>query len=309
MEIANRWGAIGGRINGVRTACQDDAQEITALLRYAAYAHLHADWHYPGDWLGNSGFVVAEKNANESHDRTLADRLFGSDNKLRACLAVAADPPPAAWVRVAAVSDSVAAPELLAAMFADLHDRLINSSVTTINWLLIETWPAAWLEELGFTIENYVETFIKHDGETPVIREISGLLIRPVMNEDLPTLEQIEAEAFEPLWRHSAHSLSLAQRQALSFDVAEYHGAVVGYQFSTPVESGVHLARMTIQPAFQKSGIGTQLLAHTCAEYSRLGFENVTLNTQSDNLASQKLYRRFGFQPNGQRFPVWVASL
>ena len=135
------------------------------------------------------------------------------------------------------------------------------------------------------------------------------LVIRPVDLEDLPLLEQIEAEAFEPLWRHSAEGLALAARQTLSFDVAERDGRVLGFQFSTATRRGAHLSRMTVDPAFQRSGVGSALLAHALAGYQRLGAGQVTLNTQVDNYASQQLYERFGFQANGERFPVWAAAL
>ncbi len=309
MEIANLWAGVGKDIEGVRIARLDEAQAITDLLRQASYAHLHADWHYPADWLGKPGFVVVERGQDNPRDGSLASRIFGSLTGLRACLAVAADPLPAAWVRVAAVTQSSQALQLLASMLNALTEDLGQNSVSSLNWLLIEKWPDAWLQELGFTVQNYVETYVKQDSEIPIISEVPGLTIRAVRDSDLHQIEYIEVEAFAPLWRHGVASLGLARRQAISFDVAEHEGRVVGYQFSTPAQTGVHLARMTIHPDFQGIGVGTQLLAHTCLGYRRLGIDQISLNTQADNIASRKLYERFGFWPNGQSFPVWVVEL
>jgi ribosomal protein S18 acetylase RimI-like enzyme len=311
MEIANLWARLGNDINGVRIARRDDARAITNLLRNAPYTHIHADWHYPVDWLGLPGFIVADAGTGRANkeDESLASRLFGSQVELQACLAVASDPPPAAWVRVAASIDSDRTPQMLSAMFAAAAESLRQDAVTRLGWLLVEPWPEAWIRSLGFEKENFVETFIKNDSDLPLIKAVPGLLIRPVHDTDLPFLERIEEEAFEPLWRHSVASLALARRHALSFDVAQLDGEVVGYQFSTPVESGAHLARMTIDPAFQGGGIGTLLLAHACDNFHRQGLERISLNTQIDNWASRNLYQRFGFRPSGQRFPVWVADL
>ena len=91
--------------------------------------------------------------------------------------------------------------------------------------------------------------------------------------------------------------------------VAELDGEIVAFQFSTPTESGVHLARITVDPSFQGRGIGALLLANTCEAYRRTGVRTVSLNTQADNSASQSLYRRFGFRPNGQKFPVWSVNI
>jgi ribosomal-protein-alanine N-acetyltransferase len=309
MEIANRWIQAGGDIKGVRIGRRDDARVITNLLREATHAHLHADWHYPVDWLGSPGFVVVEGPDGGKGVGSLTDRLFGSQVGLQACLAVAADPPPAAWVRVAAVTEAAHTPQILAAMFASIVGYLRQDSVTQLGWLLVESWPEAWIRGLGFEQDNFVETFIKKDNEIPAVQAVPGLVIRSVQDADLQLLERIEADAFDPLWRHSETSLTLARRHALSFDVAELEGAVVGYQFSTPVQSGAHLARMTVDPAFQGSGVGTFLLAYACERLRRHGIETITLNTQSDNHASRKLYQRFGFRPSGQRFPVWVVDL
>ena len=40
----------------------------------------------------------------------------------------------------------------------------------------------------------------------------------------------------------------------------------------------------------------------------RRGLEVITVNTQSDNLASQKLYHGLGFRVYGRRYPVWVTE-
>ncbi len=309
MEIANQWAEIGKEIDGVRFGQPSDAGIITKLLREATYAHLHADWHYPADWLGSPGFVIVDAGDGGHAARSLTGRLFGSPAGLEACLAVASEPPPAAWVRVAAVLESPRTPQVLAAMFAAVAGYLRQYAVTQLGWLLVESWPERWIRDLGFEQDNFVETFTKNDYEIPVVRDVPNLIIRPVHDTDLPLLQKIEASAFQALWRHSVSSLALARRHALSFDVAELDGEVVGYQFSTPVNAGAHLARMTIDPAYQGAGIGTRLLAHACADYRRQGIGTISLNTQEDNHASRKLYQRFGFHPNGQRYPVWVVNL
>lgn len=293
----------------MRLARRKDARAITNLLRKGTYSHLHADWHYPADWLGSDGFVVLDLAETETMLATPAPTLFSRPLELEACLAVAADPPPAAWVRVAALANSQMAEQKMSAMFAFVNDYLKKERVRQIYWLLVESWPDTLLHELGFVQVNFVETYVKSDTQVPHAKEVPGLIIRAVSDRDMPRLEQIEREAFEPLWRHSASSLRLAWRHALSFDVAELEGQVVGYQLSSPAESGAHLARMTIAPPRQGRGIGTQLLAHACANYRQLGLSHISLNTQADNLASQRLYRHFGFRPNGQRFPIWVVDL
>ena len=51
--------------------------------------------------------------------------------------------------------------------------------------------------------------------------------------------------------------------------------------------------------------MGAALLARTLEGDGRRKLRHVTLNTQADNLTSQRLYARFGFAPTGQKYPVW----
>ena len=308
MEIANQWVKVGADIKGVRTGIQSDAQGITRLLESAPFAHLHADWHYPADWLGATGFVVRDGAKLSDVSGSLTGRFFGSKPAITACLAVAADPPPAAWVRVAAVSERLGAQKVLAAMFASVAKYLQELAVSRLGWLLVESWPDVWIKGLGFELNNYVDTFVKKGLAIPDVRVNPGLEIRSVRATDLIPLENIEAEAFEPLWRHSASSLMLARRHAFCFDVAEIDGQIVGFQFSTLARSGAHLSRMTVAPMFQGRGVGSALLVHAFDHYRRRGMDTVSLNTQADNQISKKLYQRFGFRPNGQRFPVWAID-
>lgn len=305
MELANRWATAGAGVERVRGASHEDAGAITALLRDAAASHVHVDWHYPADWLGSPGFVLVESAAPINSSFT--NRLFGGPSLLEGCLAVAADPAPAAWVRVAAVEDESEVTRLLGAMLSRAAPFLAESGATHLGWLPVQEWPERSLTDLGFRQENVIETFVK---ETPAILDVDpvpGLTFRRVRDRDMPRLAEIEAAAFEPLWRHSAAGLRLARNAAFSFDVVEKDGRLAGFQFSTRNRSGAHLARMTIHPDFQRAGIGRALLRHTLLGYEALGLRVATLNTQADNHASRRLYQRFGFQPSGERYPVWVA--
>jgi ribosomal protein S18 acetylase RimI-like enzyme len=148
-------------------------------------------------------------------------------------------------------------------------------------------------------------TYRKNDLTLPPVAEVPGLSIRSVTPEDMSALERIEAEAFEPRWRHSADGLQRAAAQSVSFDVAELDGAPAGFQFSTRGRYGAHLARMTVARELQGRGIGAVLLCEAIRGYRARGLHHVTLNTQSENFASQKLYTRFGFELTGPSFPVW----
>lgn len=294
---------------GIRVATEDDAGAITGLLRDAPFTHIHADWHYPAEWLGSPSFVVAPVPDSDSSRSRLSSRLFAAQKSLEACLAVAADPGPAAWVRIAAIVDKAKGRDLMAAMLSAVLGPLQKEMVAQIAWLLVEEWPESWLPDLGFERINEVVTYSKLGTEAPQVTRPLDLLIRPAETADLAALAEIESHAFEPLWQHSEYSLALAKRQALSFDVAWVDDTPVGFQFSSSTLRGAHLSRITVDPGAQNSGIGSALLAHALEGYARQGISTVTLNTQMDNVASHNLYERFGFQQSGERFPVWSVAV
>lgn len=289
MEMANtQW--------RVRQAAQGDRDAISALLRRAERSHMHVDWRLPGDWFDMGVFVVAERAGGD---------LFG-------CLAVGADPPPAAWVRVLALDGGHEDDSLFVALFDAALASLRRRGVGQLAWLPQRPWPRPWLHRVGFQVINEVETFRKDGLQIPEdVHDDPAVVVRPVRPADLPRLAEIEAAAFDPLWRHSAEALGLAQSQAISFDVAELDGHVVGFQYSVSGEEQgtAHLVRLTVSPDVQRRGVGSTLLVAAIHAYRQRGLGRISLNTQADNIASKRLYQKFGFEAAGYRLPVWSMDL
>ncbi|GAB4279259.1 MAG: hypothetical protein Kow0080_31410 [Candidatus Promineifilaceae bacterium] len=285
-------------------AGRDDASAVFRLLGESRYSHIHVDWYVPGDWLGTPGFVVWDT-AVSSETPPFNPLAQLSQSTLAACLAVAADPLPAAWVRVAAVREPVDVLEAVGRMLNHVLPWLVETAVTELAWLPIAPWPNDVLPQLGFQQVNAIETYVKHGMDIPPIPDVPGLAIHPVQTSDMANLAKLEEEAFDPIWRHSAQSLLLARPQTISFDVAFVEGEAAGFQFSTQSQQGAHLVRLTVHPKFQGKGVGSALLAHALEGYKQRGIYLATLNTQLDNTASQHLYQKFGFEPNGHRLPIW----
>ncbi|MFQ5420512.1 MAG: GNAT family N-acetyltransferase [Anaerolineae bacterium] len=290
----------------IRIASKEDTPQITHLLQHSVYSHWHVDWRLPGDWIGQKGFVLLSRNGKETMD---SFRFHNPAAELLGCLVVTADPPPAAWVRVAGLLDVVRPFPALGAMMDEAVGNLQGSAVTEINWLATHSWPVSYLPMMGFEIANHIETYRKDGMAAPPIAPVSGLTFRAARAADMPLLAEIEEEGFAPRWRYSAGALRLAQQQAFSFDVALLGEEVVGYQLSTPTQAGVHLVRLVVRPSGHGRGIGSALLAHTLDGYQARGLNQVTLNTQIDNMPSQIVYQKFGFAATGEKFPVWTKQL
>ncbi len=306
MQLANSVEGNSSAAGGVRNASRQDAAAVHKLLRMGVYVHLHIDWRLPGEWLDRPGFVVCEQGGRGGNAGEGGPSDDDSPTKIIGCMAVAAEPLPAAWVRVAAV-DSVAGFAQAEAMFAAILADL-NPAINEIAWFLTDYWPLHWLERLGFVPISNVISYRKEGLSVPDFTPPPGLEIRPLLIEDIPALAAMEAAAFEPRWRHSDDDLFRAWRQSLSFTVALLNGAPVAFQFSTGGDGNAHLSRMTVHPNKQGLGIGAALLADAMTGYRLQNITTVTLNTQADNWPSQRLYERFGFVQTGSSYPVWSYS-
>jgi len=87
--------------------------------------------------------------------------------------------------------------------------------------------------------------------------------------------------------------------------VAEREGQIIGYQVSTPTTRGGHLARLATLPQFQGQGIGYALVRDALSRFTQRGAQTITVNTQKNNLSSLALYRKAGFTPTGEEYPVY----
>ena len=136
-----------------------------------------------------------------------------------------------------------------------------------------------------------------------------GIKICPMQTRDLPAVVDVDASAFEPLWRNSLDALFKAFGQAFHATVAETSAGLIGYQLSTGSVLGAHLARLAVRPEAQGAGIGSAMVIDLLRAVRQRGRADVTVNTQSDNLASQALYQRLGFLLTGEQFPVFIHPL
>lgn len=281
----------------VRAAARPDAGRVMTLLRHAAWTHFHADWRLPGEWIGQPGFVLAEPVDGGS---------------LTGCLCIAADPAPAAWVRLAAIRDHNGA-ELMAEMMAASLAAVESAGLHEAALLGRDDQLDRWLPSLGFFVVNQVITFVNDELNSPAsMRPVHGdVVVRDVRLDDLTRLVAIERAAFAPIWRHSRESLALGWQHSLAFHVAEIDGQVAGFQYSTRSDrpGAAHLVRLTVDPAAQRRGVGSALMAAALHSYRAKGYHSVSLNTQADNVASRHLYERFGFSLAGFAVPVWQRSL
>jgi ribosomal protein S18 acetylase RimI-like enzyme len=271
-----------------RPAVSGDFEGISNLIFLEPHVHRHLDWRPPLEWLGQDPFWIIE-----------------DDARISAALACPPDPPPIAWIRLFAFVADMSGRAAWQLLWKEARQQLLEGGGATAVAIAVQRWLDTILTESGFNLADHIVLLENNDRLRLPARISSGLSIRTMTMEDLQSVADVDAAAFEPIWRNSFEALNHAYKQASYASVAEYQNTIAGYQLSTSSSFGTHLARLAVRPSAQRRGMGAALINDLIAHIP-LGTEpRLTVNTQATNTASLSLYYGLGFRNTGERYPVY----
>jgi ribosomal protein S18 acetylase RimI-like enzyme len=185
----------------------------------------------------------------------------------------------------------------LGTLLPPAFDRLRSQEVASLVYIGNDRWlTEPLLRDWDFSTQDIVVTYIKKGLSIPA-RGNQKVYVRPAHPGDFPALVALDEAAFDPLLRNASQTFAHTLENLPYFVVAELAGQTVGYLRSSQRGDTGHLDRIAVHPDYQGHGIGTRLLAEAIEFFRTEKVKVVTLNTQKDNAVSQRLYRRFGFQP------------
>lgn len=276
----------------VRTAQKSDQDAIQNFMDHAAAMHRHLDWRSPFDWFGNHNFLLSLQN----------DDIDG-------LLICTAEPDEVFWVRIFGVDRFSQIEEQWKLLFNQFTLQLPSqnqpvtvASIAYFDWmkkLLIEN---RWKVQQEVVQLNWVHNNLnKLDKKWP-----EELSIRPMTYNDIKTVTKIDQDCFLYIWKQSQDVIRRAFEQSSYTTVAVLEDEIVGFQISTSHRAIAHLARLAVLPKFQGQHIGQALVQNMLRHYSRPWIHEITVNTQHDNQVSLSLYNKMGFEPSGERFPIFV---
>ena len=271
-----------------RPAGLQDRQAISSLIFYENHAHRHLDWRHPLDWLGSPYFWLMEQ-----------------DGRALAALACPPDPPGIAWMRLFAFGGQVSAVEAWSSLWELARGEIARRGGAQVAVIAMQGWMRELLARTEFDRLQSV-VMLEWKGR-PVLGPSlpTGVSLRPLAESDLPAAEQVDAEAFDPLWHISLDNLRRAFSQSVAAAVIESQGRMLGYQLSTGKPTGAHLARLAVRKEAQGFGLGAALAADLIGQMRRRGADFISVNTQNDNHSSLALYKKMGFIRTGEEHPVF----
>lgn len=273
----------------IRLATPSDAGAIIQLLAHNPYIHSHLDWRNPLNWLGSDLFFVSE-----------------CDGNISAVLACPIDPPGFAWLRLFAFKPDVD-PILV-------WQPLLNATITSLQqgepicMLSTSEWFIPLLQQSGFQkLHDVIELELICTDPVPFYSSPKAI-IRPMEFDDLPLVAEVDSQSFEGLWVFSLEALTEAFYQCTYRDVAVINGHICGYQMSTAGSLSTHLARLAVHPDVQHQGIAHELVLSMISRATNNECGRITVNTQSNNHASLRVYHHLGFVESGERYPVYILT-
>lgn len=272
----------------VRTAEPEDRQRLSNLLFFETRSHRHLDWRSPLEWLGDRFFWTLEEGS-----------------QLTAALACPEETKGIAWVRLFVHTAYWSAEHAWALLWSLAQREIALAGGATVAAIVQHAWFQKVLEWNGF--ENRQRIVMLEWAYSPRAQpEAARVRIRNMSEADLPAVAAVDGAAFAPLWRNSQETLRYALAQSLFAMVAETPEGVVGYHITTGRGAHAHLARLAVHPSAQGRGIGKALLNDLFARLVQNGYLKLSVNTQSDNSVSLRLYQKMGFRRTGEAYPVYT---
>lgn len=280
----------------VRSAQLSDRAAINRFTENQHRVHFNLDWWSFDDWL-------------------LADRpseaiwLAFDHEELIGLLAAPFEQSPVVWLRSIAIANGYPTDPIFTALLTHARSILAAHGAARVAVMAHPDWVNDLTHRLSFTSYNEVATMRKSDRVMPDFTRVPAAAIRLAQAEDIPLIAENDRAAFDVVWWHSTASLAHILMSVSHFVVAEIADRVAGHAFSDVYGGHGHLIRLVVHPAYQRRGIGEQLLRDSLSYQIAMGAYPLTLNTQIDNTASQKLYCRYGYQLNGRPTRVMCQAM
>jgi len=275
----------------VRPADLKDHQRLSNLIFFETRSHRHLDWRAPLEWLGDKYFWMVE-----------------NGTQVTAALACPEETKGIAWVRLFVHSGAWSPENAWTLLWESAREDIARAGGANVAAIVQHSWFRKVLESAGFESRQSI-VMLEWADQSREQHEAGGVRIHTMTEADLPDVVGVDGASFDPLWHNSYETLRRALSQSLFATVAEGEGGVIGYQVTTGYNSRAHLARLAVHPSAQGRGTGRAILGDLFTRLVRNGYRKLSVNTQSDNQTSLKLYKKLGFILTGESYPVYTFDI
>ena len=137
---------------------------------------------------------------------------------------------------------------------------------------------------------------------------MTGVVIRPMAEGDIPQVCALERNTFSEPWSENAFAEELGNPFGVTL-AAEEGGRVIGYLNAHVVFESAHLNNLCVAPGARRKGVAFLLLETLCRLAGGRGAQSLTLEVRQSNAPACALYRKLGFEPVGVRRRFYTAPV
>jgi ribosomal-protein-alanine N-acetyltransferase len=137
------------------------------------------------------------------------------------------------------------------------------------------------------------------------LHEMPEVLIRPMMELDLPEVAAIEQKSYAFPWSENIFRDCL--RVGYTCRALDLAGQIIGYGVMSLGAGEAHILNLCIREEFRIVGFGRRLLEHMLERAAASGISEAFLEVRPSNLAAIRLYQRLGFEQIGIRRGYYQA--
>lgn len=263
----------------------NDLAWVRAFLFTAIRDHAHLDWIDPLAYLDSGdGYIL--------HD--------GDD--IAAVAVLPNDPTGAIWCRAFYHARNVP----LEAVWGEFWTKFLEgpqTEGTVIGIMELNKALHSTMFELGFTAATEV-VYLQKPLTKVDLSDEQDMAISKLTPDMARLVEEIDKVCFPPLWRFPYASIEKGLSVPGVCTKISDGKNIVGYQISNFGYSNLHLARLAVLPQARGNGYARRLVQDLFQTAIRNFIFNVSVNTQSDNDSSLRLYKSLGFELGTQKVSI-----
>jgi ribosomal protein S18 acetylase RimI-like enzyme len=252
----------------------------------------HVGWHPVSYWIG----------------RPASLSLLAEDGSTAASLLASPDGLGTAWLHLFASETPPGAPAAWSLLWPAAQQILSRMRLASVWAMATQPWLLNLLQSSGYARSDTVIAYCQQPSQLWPVSELMQR-IDPLREEDLPAVEILDRAAFAPPWQMDSDALRETLKHSLLAAAFRSEGRIAGYFMAVATAHGVHLTRLAVDPRDQNRGIGRAMTAFVLNHFYRQNAPWITVNTQSENRRSRRLYRSMGFSEMQETYPVLRIAL
>lgn len=127
------------------------------------------------------------------------------------------------------------------------------------------------------------------------------MIFRDMKLSDINDVYEVEASSFSDPWTINDFKSEMKNKIATYVVAEDENGKVVGYIGAWYIIDEAHITNVAVHKDYRGKKIGDRLLSYFIKKCKSDMIYSMTLEVRISNLVARKLYKKYGFLPDGIR--------